>query len=602
MKYIKFQIKNFKGIKSLCLDFNTPEKYRVFTLVGLNESGKTTILEALDFFQKDIRETDRHMLIPKSKKVNFNDKISVSAELELNENDESDIKEFAENIGFIIEQPIKKISITKSYIYENSKYQDEKESWEISIIGRSKKGRKTRKLDFQNKEWKEIVNFIKKELVPPIIYWPNFLVNFPNKISLQKEESEQREQEFYRNVIQDILDSLNNDLFIEEHLVQRIESGNEEDKEALEAVLNKMSEKITDVVLKSWENIFGELNVKRQIVIKPVTKEDDVELKHHFLEIKLKVGTEQYQIQELSLGFRWFFTFLLFTEFRKYRLNDRGEILFLLDEPASNLHSTAQNKLLEMFNEIISKSKLVYTTHSHHLINPEWLEGAYIVRNKALDYKDIDYDSSKVDIEAVPYRQFVSKYPDQETYFKPILDSLDYKPSDLELVPDIIIVEGKNDFYTFKYLNKVILDNKFLGLNFYPGNGAGKNDKIARLYLAWNRNLIIFMDSDEAGLKAKEKYIEEIGKIIEDKIIVISDINSKWQNMSTENLFTENEKKKVVQAIDSSFKISNKISKHSFNSAIQNLLFLKQKVSFNKTTIEKFEKIFQFLKNRENNF
>ena len=592
MRYVKFQIKNFKGIKSLSLDFNTPEKYRVFTLVGLNESGKTTILEALDFFQKDIRESDRHTLIPKSKKVNFNDKISVSAELELDENDEEAIRVFAKDIGFIIEQPIKKVSITKSYIYKNSKYQDKEKLWGISIIGKPKKSRKTRKLNSQDERWQKIIGFIGRELVPPIIYWPNFLVNFPNKISLREEENESREQEFYRNVVQDILDSLNNNLTIEEHLIQRIESGSEEDKEALEAVLNKMSEKITDVVLKSWENIFGKLNTRRQIVIKPVTIEKDTGSKHHFLEIKLKIGTEQYQIQELSLGFRWFFAFLLFTEFRKYRSKDRGEILFLLDEPASNLHSTAQNKLLEMFSKIISKSKLVYTTHSHHLINSTWLEGVYIVRNRALNYKTIDYDSSKTDIEAVPYRQFVSEYPDQETYFKPILDSLDYKPSDLELVPNIVIVEGKNDFYTFKYLNEVVLDNKFSKLNFYPGNGAGKNDRVVRLYLAWGRNFIIFMDSDEAGLKAKEKYIKEIGKIIENKIIVISDINNRWQNISTEDLFTENEKKKVVQAINP----SSRVSKHSFNSAIQNLLFLKQKVNFNKTTIKKFEKIFEFLK------
>jgi len=592
MRYVKFQIKNFKGIKSLSLDFNTPEKYRVFTLVGLNESGKTTILEALDFFQKDIRKSDRHTLIPKSKKVNFNDKISVSAELELDENDEEAIRVFAKDIGFIIEQPIRKVSITKSYIYKNSKYQDKKKLWGISIIGKPKKGRKTRKLNSQDERWQKIIGFIGRELVPPIIYWPNFLVNFPNKISLREEESESREQEFYRNVVQDILDSLNNNLTIEEHLIQRMKSGSEEDKEALEAVLNKMSEKITDVVLKSWENIFGKLNTRRQIVIKPVTIEKDTESKQHFLEIKLKIGTEQYQIQELSLGFRWFFAFLLFTEFRKYRSKDRGEILFLLDEPASNLHSTAQNKLLEMFSKIISKSKLVYTTHSHHLINSTWLEGVYIVRNRALNYKTIDYDSSKTDIEAVPYRQFVSEYPDQETYFKPILDSLDYKPSDLELVPNIVIVEGKNDFYTFKYLNEVVLNNKFSELNFYPGNGAGKNDRVVRLYLAWGRNFIIFMDSDEAGLKAKEKYIKEIGKIIENKIIVISDINNRWQNISAEDLFTENEKKKVVQAINP----SSRVSKHSFNSAIQNLLFLKQKINFNKTTIKKFEKIFEFLK------
>ena len=52
------------------------------------------------------------------------------------------------------------------------------------------------------------------------------------------------------------------------------------------------------------------------------------------------------------------------------------------------MHSTAQKNLLNTFGELIDKSTLIYTTHSHHLINPEWLNGAYIIRNKAFDYTD----------------------------------------------------------------------------------------------------------------------------------------------------------------------------------------------------------------------
>lgn len=594
MRYTQFTIKNFRGIKTLTLDFYVMTKYKIFTLVGLNESGKTTILEAIDFFQKDVRETERHTLIPKDKKTNFNDDISVSATVELDNDDEEAIKEFSKTVGFIIEQPIKKISIEKKYTFKNSKYQDVKKNCTISLIGKLKSGKKTKVLDGEDEKRQSIVKFIENELLPPIIYWPNFLVNFPSKISLQEQEKEPREQEFYRNVVQDILDSLDDDLTINEHLVGRMESDTEEDRESLDAVLNKMSEKITDIVLNSWEKIFGKFTTNRQIVIKPWSETDDNNTKQYYLEIKQKIGTEEYQIQELSLGFRWFFAFLLFTEFRKYRSKDKGEILFLLDEPASNLHSTAQIKLRERFNEIISKSKLVYTTHSHHLINSSWLEGAFIIRNKALDYKTIDYDSSKTVIEAIPYRQFVAQYPDQETYFKPILDSLDYKPSDLELVPNIVIVEGKNDFYTFKYVNEIILGNTPQSINFYPGNGAGKNDKVIKLYIAWGRNFVVFMDSDEAGKEAKKKYVNEIGKIIENKVITLSDINNGWQNISTEELFTNNEKKKIEQAIDPN---TQSKSKAKFNQAIQNLLFLKQIVQLNKSTITKFKKIFENLKN-----
>ena len=49
MRYKRFQIKNFKGIKDTIVDLDAGEA-AVFPFVGLNESGKTTILEAIHSF------------------------------------------------------------------------------------------------------------------------------------------------------------------------------------------------------------------------------------------------------------------------------------------------------------------------------------------------------------------------------------------------------------------------------------------------------------------------------------------------------------------------------------------------------------------------
>lgn len=45
-----FRVENFKGIKRADLRFADHDSARVHTLVGLNESGKTTLLEALHSF------------------------------------------------------------------------------------------------------------------------------------------------------------------------------------------------------------------------------------------------------------------------------------------------------------------------------------------------------------------------------------------------------------------------------------------------------------------------------------------------------------------------------------------------------------------------
>ena len=90
--------------------------------------------------------------------------------------------------------------------------------------------------------------------------------------------------------------------------------------------------------------------------------------------------------------------FLLMTSF--HGLDDDGpKSLFLLDEPASNLHSTAQAELLKSFRSLVEKCDLVYTTHSHHLIDVRWLDGAYVVKNAALGSLDFaDYVTQRMGI------------------------------------------------------------------------------------------------------------------------------------------------------------------------------------------------------------
>lgn len=594
MKYTKFIIKNFKGIKNLSLDLSLSPNLSIFTLVGLNESGKTTVLEAVDFFHKGIDSAKSHTLIPKSKKINFNDSVSVQAHLTLSSDDEAKIKEFSKTLGFLITEDIKVISIDKRFTFESSKYKDDNSFWTIKIIGKKKKSKVIKSIDASNDEWQKIVAYIRSNLIPKIIYYPNFLFDFPNKIYLQEKANETQEQGFYRQVLQDILDSLNEGLQLESHILDRMDSKDEEDKEALTSTLNKVGSKITHTVFKSWETLFKANGKNKEIVLIPGfdTKRnpEGIETQQHYLELKLKEGSEQYQISERSLGFRWFFVFLLFTEFRKNRAEDPGEILFLLDEPASNLHSAAQTKLVEILKGLVDKSKLIYTTHSHHLINPEWLEGAYIVQNKSLDYEnELEYDTSKTDIVADLYRVFVAKSPNQQTYFQPILDSLEYKPSKIELVPEIIIVEGKNDFYTFKYINDVILKNQFKDLKFYPGNGAGKNEQIIKLYISWGRKYLTLMDSDSAGDAGKKKYTEDIGKIVEGHIFTLKDISPSLKNASTEDIFTAAERLKIIQAFEPSVK---QYSKAKFNNAIQNLLFFKNEVALNEGTKKKFIDLF----------
>ena len=50
MQFTHFDIKNFRGIEHVRLSFDSAPDAKVYTLVGLNESGKTTVHEAINYF------------------------------------------------------------------------------------------------------------------------------------------------------------------------------------------------------------------------------------------------------------------------------------------------------------------------------------------------------------------------------------------------------------------------------------------------------------------------------------------------------------------------------------------------------------------------
>src|SRR5258708_7876362 len=152
---------------------------------------------------------------------------------------------------------------------------------------------------------------------------------------------------------------------------------------------------------------------------------------------------------------------------------------FSLTSQASNLHSSAQAELLKSFENLADRCHLVYATHSHHLINLRWLDSAYVIKNRALGSLEIaDYlgtrMGAKTSISATRYRKFVADHPNQTSYFQPVLDLLDYQPSFLEPVPNVVLVEGKSDFYILRYIGEVV--GVASPIKTVPGTGAGSLD------------------------------------------------------------------------------------------------------------------------------
>ena len=591
MKLVSFKVKNFKGIGNLKIAFNNTPNNGVYTLVGINESGKTTILEALNYYEyndeKELNKISNAMLpshediIPIKNRSNFNDDIIIEATHELDEDDKQDLIAFIEsNCDFILENSIDEITTTQKYEYKNSKFDKMESTWILPLRGKRKNSRSKKVIELDKDNWQKAVNHL-KERMPKILYFPTTLFDFPDKIYLNKQTKEYKD-EFYKDVIQDILNSLNENLNIKEHIVDRILNGTSNDKANVQQITLKMGKKLSTVILKEWSSVLG--NKANQISVN--IDKDDTGV---YVEFLINDEDGYFKLSERSLGFRWFFVFLLLTQFRGFRRNEYKQVIFLFDEPAANLSRKAQKQLLKSLEKISSKCTIIYTTHSQYLINPNWLEGAYIVTNKALEDDDDGFVAHNTDIEAYRYREFVSKFPQKTSYFQPILDILEYVPNELDMCNNAVLLEGKNDYYTLNYFFKVMLNKKDIIL--IPGMSCNSIDNLISLYTGWGKNFIVLLDSDKAAIESKKRYIDKFGPLVDNRLYTLKDINSKWTK-TMESILPNNIRFGIQKIC---YPDSKKYTKNMYNKTIQELLMKNQKANVSQDILDKFECIYEYL-------
>ncbi len=588
MRHTYFEVENFKGIASARIDLTAHPTSRVYTLVGLNESGKTTVLQALNFLYRPetldplnlpgYSISDVHELIPISRRSNFNGKIRVKVGYAPDAEDSESLRQHLKSkFGFRLTCDLEPFYIVQTYTFKDSKLDPKqpKTSWGIKIAGKKKHANKSKERELQHPvddEWTAAIQHL-KGLLPSVLYFPNFLFEFPDKIYLENPPSDEEKHAFYRTILQDILDSLGEGIDLDTHVLARAKSDDKFDRSALESVLAKMEGNITRTIVKRWNEIFNRKMANKQIAVSYGKDEPD----SWYLQLNLKDGDEQYAISERSLGFRWFFAFLLLTQYRGFRGGAPRNVLFLFDEPASNLHPSAQQQLLASFGHFPESCAIVYTTHSHHMINPSWLEGTFVVKNEGLMYDaegEDDYSARKTLITLERYRQFAANHPNQTSYFQPVLDVLDYRPGELENIPDVIMVEGKTDFYTLKYLHERILKGR-RKCHLMPGCGSGSLDGAIRLYLAWGRNFVVLLDADGEGASQKARYREVFGDLVEGRVFTLSDVCPEWAGRSLEGLLSEDDRRRIQS---SCYPDTAEFSKTHFHRAVQEL-YLKDKVT-----------------------
>ncbi len=558
----KFTLTNFKGIEEVSIDIDDRANSPVITLIGLNESGKTTILEGLSHFvsgDKSVTElfdgihskTHGAGLIPVHKKAAFTSNISISARIRLEKSDLQEIEKIART--FKLECDISEISapfeIRRVYKFEDSAPKGTTNFWTFNLKTRSNK-----KSQFKNYVrpakgepdlWLKITELLSAKL-PQIAYFPTFLVDMPTKIYLKEHDGEKAINRHYRIVFQDILDSLGEGLDLDRHVCQRISdfkaaqsSPNwfsmlfgSASKAPIDSVFQKISNAVTKEVLGSWQRVFQRAISAKSIFVEwnIDTEKDDLP----YASFHVSDGESRYAISERSLGFRWFFSFLLFTAFKQAKSRPT---IFIFDEPAANLHAKAQAELLTSFSKIASDgNKIIYSTHSHHMINPRWLSGAYIVENTAIDYDTVDsfgLNAKPTNVKATKYKEFISRFPSRSSYFQPVIEKLEYVSPELVGSPPFVVLEGISDYYALR-LAVALSGNKY-SYRLLPGVGSGASGPLISQMMGRGENFIVLLDDDKAGKVELERY-RSGWHLSEDDVFTLQEIAVEFAGASLESI------------------------------------------------------------------
>lgn len=572
-------------MKDVTISLKGRTENKVITLIGLNESGKTTVLEGVSLFPINDRAAasiykslpTAHIeasMIPIHETGVFSGDVSITGLIDLDATDVEGIFNFVKSQGYDVntDKRMSSLYVTKAFSFLEGDYVPEKfsSSWSgLDIYIRPTKRGKYVKASVDNFKdedgngiWHKTVDYLRPKL-PHVVYFPNFIVDTPRKIYISQFDGETTTNSYYRRIIEYALAESSGAPAMQTHVLNRISKfkngqgpnwisalmGSDE-KDKIDAVFSRLSGLLTEEVLGAWSRVFNRpasaIRIDARWNIDPQNEQP-------FVELRISDGMSSYHLHQRSLGFRWFFTFLLFTRFGRDRTRTN---IFLFDEPAANLHAKAQAELLSSFSKLAEGGDtIMYSTHSHHMINPEWLSGAYIVENEAIDYDDVSSSvaTRETSIKVTNYRRFVGENGNRVSYFQPVLERLSYSEPKIAAPGAQLLVEGISDFYAFSYARKRALPPQ--DISIVPGTGSGSLDTLISIALARGHKFLVLLDDDAEGRAAAERY-KRLFFLSDDVVTTIGALSSEYSSCALERLLTDDTKEMIEDKYGNSKKSS----------------------------------------------
>lgn len=504
MKFSKFRIKNYKGISDeIEIDLS---KKSLIPIIGVNECGKTTILNAIcafDFYNDSLNNKIKHLNDVKNLFQINTKSAELTSEMYI---EYSDLKD-------IISDYFEKLS-EEDRIKRRKTIQIDQKKYDSKVII-------TRFINDENDNYYKLIepkfnlnddehNDLCEEILinlPFILYFDDFRDSFPEEIEIP-ESSDVKFKNEWIDHIEELFQKANSD-----YSVYKLKDYGDRQ---LKSILSDVSRYLNRRLTEEWSNfqLDQKDSLSISISLRPVFEKPFVSngsdlpsvsnnIKY-FLKFEIsekdKEGNERFfYIRDRSKGFYWFFNFVIKLEFNPKRNGSEDNAIYLLDEPGSYLHPGAQNKLCKKLQELSNENKVLYCTHSHYLLDPETIP---------LTHLQIANKNQNGSISITPFHSYKNENRGLESSFQTIYDALQVKPFMLDVNNSkVIIVEGIYDYYSINLFNT---DDNLIIL---PGKSADSLLNLISIVIGFKLDYRVVWDGDKEGNENYEKAIRYFGEI-----------------------------------------------------------------------------------------
>lgn len=468
----KVRIQNFKSIKDT--DWVYLSKSDLITiLAGQNESGKTSFLRALRFFEEGNYDTfeEEDKRIDESPRVDCTFYLTQDEYEQLKSETNSNIADYVKKNGFnFVRGDTSKDSFDSRYTYPD----DLKKLVEEFTL-ESNKADSTEETEAEKEEENEFVPYeYFDELRPKMVFYSSFIENnLPGKAIRPELKTNQAIQDFetiYEIDFDELMDATTTDK------KRRTEE-------------ERVKDSATETLNKYWNQIISGESVEYKYSITINSQQSDPAKSS--VNFYIRQGDEApLSISQKSQGFQWFAGFNLRLRAHEKRLEEHHLIL-LIDEPGQGLHEVAQQDVKNVLEELAREShvQIIYSTHQPILLGKEHVEFSRLLlvdrdRKKGSTFKTISaLVSSKGSLDALaPIRSALGMVT--------LTDPLSGK--------NTLIVEGITEYY---YLKAIISGDYVI----VPSAGVDQTPNIFGILYGWGVPTKILVDDDTQGTKASNR-------------------------------------------------------------------------------------------------